>query len=584
VEGTYAGQSRPICDRKLVVLSDGKNPGASFFMFTEVPVTGHIKGFVLNDLTNEFNPLSPNFGEKFAPSWIPISIRDHAGNEINHVYTDEFGVYNAVVPSGYRINTPMPSGVSPNMAQVCLNSPVMQDPAHPGVWIPDPHFDKHYSQFCYTFNFTPGQTVYADTPILPIAAFTGNGNFQLDAEYPDHTPVVLAASAIENGKGGGPYIAPTGSRTLTITSRGTVEVPAPSAPRVDGSSQVLVPRDYGFGDVAGQVTIAGVPLTVTSWNSDVIVAEVPANARTGQLTIVRGDGVRSRHGVTVTVGMDPANVVAVQPGGNIQAAIDAAPAGGLVLVAQGSYSEMLFITKPIALQGWGADSTLLNAVQSPVQKIERWRIEANRRVNCPATAVQDRIGLLPGQTNNTGPGADACSFTPGTGLFVTYEGPGVLVAPRDGVFGAGNSARIDGLTITGSDQSAAVLVNGFARYVEISNNIIANNQGPAAAGIRVGHPSLLDADDNAGSSFNEGVYIHNNQVTANGGLLEPGAGIGLYTGSDGYRVVDNFIAGNFSQSDGAGIAHYGLSRGGLIADNDVIFNQGFDQTVAGGGT
>ena len=152
------------------------------------------------------------------------------------------------------------------------------------------------------------------------------------------------------------------------------------------------------------------------------------------------------------------------------------------------------MTKPIQLQGWGADSTLINATQSPVQKIERWRIEANRRTNCLNTATGaaalDRLGLLPGQDNNTGPGGNACAFAPGSGLFTTYEGPGVLVAPREGVFSAGQSARIDGFTITGSDQSAGILVNGYAHYLEISNNIVTNNQGPAAAGIRVGHPTL----------------------------------------------------------------------------------------------
>jgi len=580
-DAPFAGTARPMCDRKIALLTDGKNTGVSFFMYTEVPVTGHIKGFVLNDLTNEFNPLSPNFGEKFAPSWLPVSIRDYAGNEINHIYTDEYGVYNAIVPSSYRINVPMPSGVSPNMAQVCLNSPVMQDPAQPGVWIPDPHFDKHYTQFCYTFNFTPGQTTYADTPILPIAGFTGNGNFQLDAEYPDHTPVIASVNAV-NTKGGGPYLE-SSSGTITITSRGTVQVPDPSAARVDGSSQVLVNRDYGFGNAAGTVRIGGVALTVTSWSNDVIVATVPANTRTGQLSVQRADGNRSRRGVTFTIGLNPNLVVPVAPGGNIQAAIDAAPAGGLVLIAPGSYSEMLILTKPVALQGWGADSTLINAVQSPVQKIERWRVEANRRVNCVAPNSPDRIGLLPGQTNNTGPGANACNFPPGTGLFNTLEGPGVLVAPVEGVFAAGRSARIDGLTITGSDQSAAVLVNGYAHYLEIGNNVITSNQGPAASGIRVGHPTLLTATGEAESGHNDNVYIHNNLVAQNGGLVEPGAGIGLYTGSDGYRVVENFISGNYAVFDGAGIAHYGLSPGGLIADNDIVFNQGFDQTVGGGG-
>lgn len=37
-------QSRPLCDRKQILLSNGKNAAVDFFMFTEVPVAGHIVG------------------------------------------------------------------------------------------------------------------------------------------------------------------------------------------------------------------------------------------------------------------------------------------------------------------------------------------------------------------------------------------------------------------------------------------------------------------------------------------------------------------------------------------------------------
>ena len=142
VESKFAGDTRPLCDRRLVYVSDGKNAASDFFMFTEVPVAGHIQGFVLNDLANEFDPRSPNFGEKYAPSFIPVSVRDYAGNEVYHTTTDAWGTYNAIVPTAFRINTPMPSGVSPNMLQVCLNSPTREDPANPGTYIPDPYFQQ----------------------------------------------------------------------------------------------------------------------------------------------------------------------------------------------------------------------------------------------------------------------------------------------------------------------------------------------------------------------------------------------------------------------------------------------------------
>ena len=42
---------------------------------------------ILDDLANEFDLYAPSFGEKYAPPFMPISIRDYAGNEINRVPT-----------------------------------------------------------------------------------------------------------------------------------------------------------------------------------------------------------------------------------------------------------------------------------------------------------------------------------------------------------------------------------------------------------------------------------------------------------------------------------------------------------------
>ena len=582
IDPRYTGQ-RPGCDFRLVQVTDGKNAAADFFMFTETPITGHIQGFVLNDVANEFDPNSPNFGEKMAPSWIPVSVRDYAGNEVYHTYTDKWGTYNAIVPSAFRINTPMPSGVSPNMLQVCLNAPTMQDAD--GNWVPEPRQNPQFTQFCYTLDFKPGQTTYLDTPVLPIAAFVGPGNWQLDCEYPSGTPVVRQASAANNA---GPYVSTT-NRRLTIWSMGRVNVPDPLADRVDGtvgggSNLKLVERDFGFGDTQGRVWIGTTEITganVVSWTADSIVVDVPAGAATGQLRIRRSNSMETVHGLTITIDKPEAQVHHVTLGQSIQAAIDAAKPGDLIIVQPGTYLEMLVMTKPIQLQGWGAATTIINPVQSPTEKIAAWRDKLNYLANCT-----HEIGLLPNQPNNAA-GSGACGFVPGTGLFANEEGAGVLVAPAAGVFG-GAVARIDGFTISGADQSGGVLVNGYATGLEISNNIIRNNQGPYAAGIRVGQPLLLQVDDATGTETpvdaqNDNIRIHHNHVTQNGGLFEAGAGIGLYTGSDGYQVSRNYVCGNNAGGNGAGVAHYGLSTNGRIADNKILFNQAFDQTVANSG-
>ena len=190
VAGAYAGEMRPLCDAKLVNLRPGQQAAPDFHLFTEAPVAGHIYGMVLDDTTNEFDPNSPTFGEKYAPPFIGVSIRDWQGREITRTYTDQYGMYNALVPSSYTANPPEPSGVSPQILAACINPPTMPGPG--GTTVPDPHFQKQYSHFCYPLQYLAGKTTYLDTPVLPTGAFTGNGTFPVDAEFPTQTPVIAS--------------------------------------------------------------------------------------------------------------------------------------------------------------------------------------------------------------------------------------------------------------------------------------------------------------------------------------------------------------------------------------------------------
>ena len=181
--GTFAGEKRPLCDAKLVTLRNGQQAAPDFHLFTEAPVAGHIYGMVLDDTTNEFDPNAPTFGEKYAVPFIGVAFRDWQGREITRTYTDQYGMYNALVPTTYTINPPEPSGVSPSILSACINPPTMAGPG--GSVVPDPHFQKQYSHFCYPLQYLPGKTTYLDTPVLPTGAFTGNGTFPVDAELPE---------------------------------------------------------------------------------------------------------------------------------------------------------------------------------------------------------------------------------------------------------------------------------------------------------------------------------------------------------------------------------------------------------------
>lgn len=579
----------PDCNKKLVVVSQGRNAAADFFLFTDVPVSGHVVGMILNDLANEFDPRNPNFGEKFAPSWVPVAFYDFAGREITRVYADQYGTYNALVPSTYTVNIPSPSGVAPNMLIACMNDPgPISNPA--GGSMIDPYFNPQYTQFCYTFQYMPGATTYLDTPVLPIAAFAGQRQSPLDCEFPDKTPVILSVSDQTNGFGGGPYV-PNTNRQITITALGPTQVLNPA---YDGAptSPLKITRDYGFGTNRGRVTLGGADLPIVSWSPGVIVATVPAGAQTGELLVIRQEGtgvntqwIPSVMGVTLTLGpMPPGNTVRpVAPGGSIQAAIDLAQPGDLVLVPPGVYNELVVLYKDVRLQGWGAPSVTINAVKRPGEVLQAWRTKVNNIVSQAGTQY-----LLPGQVLNFDPANNE------PGLLGTAEGPGVMVL-ADLLAWQTNPAtprpRIDGLTITGSDIGGAIVVNGYARNLDISNNRLISNHGFFAGGIRVGDPELVDPGDLPVDALNDNLTIHHNHITQNGstGPMSAG-GIGLFSGANGYEVTENFICGNFTVGCGAGIGHLGLSHNpakpNLIAKNKILFNQSFDQTpgaIAEGG-
>jgi large repetitive protein len=600
------------CDMKAVDMQPGRNAGPSFHLYTETPVAGHGVGFILDDLSSEFDVNAPTFGEKHAPPHLPVSVRDWTGREINRVYADEFGSFNYLVPSTFTINPPFPSGVSPNMVVACMNSPgPIRDPG--GATNPngtpkmviDPWFNRQYSQFCYTFQYLPGKTTYLDTPVVPVAAFPGGAQNPLDCELADGVPMIYSVTGANNS---GPWVPGNGNRTLTIISAGSnVDVLNPYYDPAAANSPRTIKRDYGFGPPGAnsKVNLGGVDLTVTTWTSDMIVATVPNNAKTGQLTVTR-NGVASSVGLTVTVGGNAPKYVPA--GGSIQATIDLPTTndGDLIIVPPGIYNESVIMDKKVQLQGWGAMSTMINAAKFSSAGLKNWRTLINKKIDArpanppvinPDTGLNTvnpgpnrTFDLLPGQTLGYSPSNNEPV------LFATEEAPGILVVGKVGASGSGNGhfntnnpARIDGLTITGADAGGGILVSGYARNMQIANNRVASNQGTYGGGIRIGHTALLD-ETNTGyggytDSVNPNANIHHNWISQNGSSDGSGGGISLGNGASNYNVASNHVCGNFSMADGGGIGQLGLANGGTIDGNKVIFNQTFNQLTnpTGGG-
>jgi hypothetical protein len=583
----FAGATRNLCDRKEVTLTDQTAALAKFWIFTSTHVAAHFTGVITDDYTSEFDPFSPQFGEKFSPPDLPISIKDWSGAEIARTYADHWGAYNGLTYSTWEVNPPNPTGYAPTMMVTCMNDPGT-GPA------PDPLYNPEYSNFCYEIPFMPGQTQYMDTPVVPTSAFAGAGYNNPDCAYPNLTPAVSEV----DGDGIGPYLSATGSLQLTITALGDQMVPnnaysGPSA-HVAPYNQKKVLRHYGFGprpSTCGNgancpnVTIGGVSAVVTNWTDSTIVAtaravgQIPlcavqqqaqyggSQARCGQLAITTATGQQSIDTVTVTIGGKAPTHVAAS--GSIQSAIDAAKPGDLIIIdptcttaagpvacttagaahSQAAHQERLLMWKPVRLQGVGAASSIINANPHPAGKLDTWRTE----VNC-------LFGLgLNGSPNTWTPG---CAGSAWFGFNATANNPQVDRLPLEATVGwdaslNGNLAELlqepslmgalEGAAITvlskgvdfhGASPWDPTLLGGFPTGTTL---LRASNCGPGAGPNPFPssfqcNPSSIDGLGITNSSQGGGgVFVHgwghnlqiaNNRVYNNAGTLSGGISVG----------------------------------------------------------
>ncbi len=608
-----AGPMAPSCSMKLTDVAQDKNSVVDFRIFTDVPKSSRIWGWVSDDLHLESNPKSPNASSNFAPSWLPVAIKDWKGTEVARFYTDQWGKFDGLIPSTYTIYTPNPLGMSAGLYTIAPNDPgpiVDSNPSSPtyGQRISDPWFNPAYGQEVIRENwdFYAGKTTFVDTIVLPVAGFVEN-RIPLNCDFVDHTPEI----AWVNFNGRGPLVPSGGGYQITIQSVGQLQVPNPdfnpnlpattagcsASPPPAGSNCSTIVRDHSFGpdDGHGQVTVGGVALTNLAWTATTIQATVPANVVTSELVVSRtnpnnaGAPLTSTVGVTLHVDQPSVPVVQVAPPPancdpytdatkcmRIQPAVDSAPNGALILIGPGKYEENVILYKPVKLQGWGAASTILDgtAALGNLPMKEAWRTAFQTLVaNGGSCGTTPCIDIPPGQVNNS-------VFETGAGIMVSGCDPSQHGGSCANQFTAAAGALVDGLTITGASESGGgIYVNSYAPNLQVSNNEIYGNQGSLSGGIRLGTSSLLNGAAYS-SSHNESARIHHNRVAVNGSLQAGGGGISLYKGSDNYQVQANLVCGNLSINYGGGISHYGLSPNGLIAHNVVVSNESINE---GGG-
>ena len=604
----FAGSDRPLCDRKEVVLNEQMQSTANFYVFTQAHIASHFTGMILNDAASEMNAASPDFGEKFAVPNVPISVKDFNGIEIQRLYADQWGNFNGLTPSSWQVNVPNPAGYSPNMLITCMNDPgPIPDPNNPGKLITDPNYNPMYSNFCYTNAFMPGLTDYLDTPVVPVAAFATNYN-QTDCAYPDATPAI---KRVDSSAGFGPYLTTAGG-TLTITALGDVTVPNPAwggpSATTAPANQRTTTRHYGFGSqgAGSKITIGGVDVTAYvqpgGWTDGSIVLNLPKGVLGGQMIITAANGKSSVDAITVTIEDRAPTRVQASTGQKLQDALDAAKPGDLILVDAGTYNELAIMWKPVRLQGVGAASVIINAAKYPTNKLEAWRPEINKLFGIDAAGnltLPAYVDPLPGQEITGGVvilEPSALGQEEGAGITVLAKHGNLLncLIPTSNANYVSNflcnPSRIDGLSVTGGDAGGGIFVNGWAHNLEIANNRVYGNAGSYHGGIRVGVP-YLEGLTSGDLGFNTNVHIHHNSVTNNGtveatkGDSGAGGGVSMCSGTDNYLLNYNFICGNFASTDGGGIGHIGVSDNGVIANNQILFNQSYAQSnvVHGGG-
>jgi hypothetical protein len=600
----FAGATRNLCDRKEVTLTDQSAALAKFWIFSSTHVAAHFTGVITDDFTSEFDPFSPQFGEKFSPPDLPISIKDWSGTEIARTYTDHWGAYNGLTYSTWEVNPPNPTGYAPTMMVTCMNDPGT-GPA------PDPLFNPQYSQFCYEIPFMPGQTQYMDTPVVPTSAFAGAGYNNPDCSYPAATPAI---AEVDSSDGVGPW-ASTAGHTLTITALGDQLVPnnayvGPSATTAPYNQKKVV-RHYGFGTctLSGTACTNGasatlnalnnsgatIPLNITSWSDSSISAGIPSSvtsnpnfhcpmqqqpqyggstASCGQLVITTSTGQQSIDTVTVTVGGKAPTHVAAS--GSIQAAIDLAKPGDMIIIdptcnptaggtavscsstalhgttptqaaSQSAHQELLLMWKPVRLQGVGAASSVINANTHPAGKLDDWRA----RVNClfglglsgsPKTWNSScAAGWVGFNASPTDPQVDRLPLEAMVGWDASLNGNLAELLQEPSLMGALEGAGITvlskGVDYHGADPFDPTLEAGFPPNTTLltANTCGGTGTNPFPSSFQC-NPSSIDGlgitDSSQGGG---GIFVHgwghnlqiaNNRVYNNAGTLSGGINVG----------------------------------------------------------
>jgi hypothetical protein len=599
----------PLCDKKLVQLQNSQNANADFNLMTnfrtdpngedasdtrtgDVAEPGRIIGLVSNDIYFERNPQSVWYGEPRPIGGIPVGIyaRVDTVPNVNQpytpdnwrlfttVYTSPEGTYEALLPSTETFNCPIPQGPCPGMYIVKVNDPGTA--AHPNAG-----YNPNLLTASSAWDVWPGLTDQLDTPLDPISG-TGCEDPAVPAR-----PELLQVSRpyVNAGDSGaarqitiqgdfigtaGPANATGGRVTLTDVRTGTV---------------TTLTRAPGGGIVSWTPGGVGTP--------DTIVIQVPAinttTFRPGpkQLAIVSANangGVSSANGITLhvlgsngsgsnlvtytpnIVNVGPPPPPAANDAHALQNAIDAAPAGSLLVLSEGVYNENVLVWKPLKIQGLGPGG-IIGAHELQARDPEDPRFSVKGSV-VDGRYFPQNAATFDATVTAHAPYANDPTLSAvlrGADLTVVAKTTSAYNIPA-GTNGILSAARIDGVGLmTGQGEGAGgVQLQANVNNMQLTNNVLENNAGIFAGGIGIGQPY-------AHGNHNYNVRVAYDRLIGNGGLNRAG-GLGIFYGSNNYDVANNIVCANFGVEYGAGVSHWGLSPGGRIHDNQIYYNEAVD--------
>ena len=324
------------CTMKQTSVQQGQTQIVDFRMFTDVPKSSRMWGWVSDDLHLESNPYSPNASSNLAPSNVPVAIQDWMGRTMWRGYTDQWGKFEGNVASTYYIYAPNPLGMSAGTFTVQVNNPgpivdqswtkglpKVCDGTQPSgsKCVTDPYFRPEYGQETIRENwdFYAGTTTFIDTIVIPASAVLSPT--PLNCDFVDFTPEIAQVDS----SGNGPVVL-TGA-TITITAVGDKSVPnpdwnplLPTGPA--NPATIAVHHGFGTQDATSSVTVGGMPLAITGWSDLAIAATVSPGVSTGELIVTRSNPNNATYplssvvGVTLHVGFTGTTTVVHPPAAN----------------------------------------------------------------------------------------------------------------------------------------------------------------------------------------------------------------------------------------------------------------------------